>query len=214
MDLRRRGLYYYYVAKSKAQEILSLADRFENKLYSKLRRDRCTKDNSVILLTFISKSVITKFHPNHDTFDLNQRNIKCYLPNLILTCIEHADDTTLKILSKETLVALSKDHCLFDNLRKVKCNCLDLDIIYIKVDTKNHRHSTVLTEDIDEKVHFHVHQGRNSVRNLQNQRTNGPVNANLISEPAVSTKPSFAEFDIVLKWVKVNSGSSSVLEGF
>ena len=31
------------------------------------------------------------------------------------------------------------------------------------------------------------------------QRTNGPVNAYLISGATVSTKPSFAKFDIVLK---------------
>ena len=37
----------------------------------------------------------------------------------------------------------------------------------------------------------------------ENQRTNGPVNAHLISEATVSTKTSFANFDIVLKWVKV-----------
>ena len=40
-----------------------------------------------------------------------------------------------------------------------------------------------------------------------NQRTSGPVNTHLISGPTVSTKTSFANFDIVLKWVKVNSGS-------
>ena len=43
-----------------------------------------------------------------------------------------------------------------------------------------------------------------------NQRTNGPVNAHLIPVPTVSTEPSFAKFDIVLKWVKVNSGSSFI----
>ena len=43
-----------------------------------------------------------------------------------------------------------------------------------------------------------------------NQRTNGPVNAHLISGPTVSTKTSFANFDIVLKWVKVNLGSSFI----
>ena len=30
-------------------------------------------------------------------------------------------------------------------------------------------------------------------------RTNGPVNAHLISVPTISTKTSFAKFDIVLK---------------
>ena len=40
------------------------------------------------------------------------------------------------------------------------------------------------------------------------QRTNGPVNAHLISGPTVSTKTSFANLNIVLKWVKVNSESS------
>ena len=50
---------------------------------------------------------------------------------------------------------------------------------------------------------------RNAVQNVTkyNQRTDGPVNAHLISGPTLSTKPSFAEFDIVLKWVKLNSGS-------
>ena len=43
-----------------------------------------------------------------------------------------------------------------------------------------------------------------------NQRTNGPVNDHLISGPTVSTNTSFANFDIVLKWVKVNSGSSFI----
>ena len=41
----------------------------------------------------------------------------------------------------------------------------------------------------------------------RNQRTNGPVNAHLISGPTVCTKTSFANFDIDLIWVKVNSGS-------
>ena len=36
-----------------------------------------------------------------------------------------------------------------------------------------------------------------------NQRTNGPVNAHLISKPTVSTKTNFAKSDIDLKWVKV-----------
>ena len=47
------------------------------------------------------------------------------------------------------------------------------------------------------------------MRGLLNQRTNGPVKAHLISWPTVSTKPSFAKSDI-LKWVKVNSGSSLI----
>ena len=42
------------------------------------------------------------------------------------------------------------------------------------------------------------------------QRTNGPVNAHLISGPNVSTKTMFTNFDIVLKWVKVNPGSSFI----
>ena len=46
------------------------------------------------------------------------------------------------------------------------------------------------------------------IKENNNQRTNGPVNAHLISGPAVSTKTSFANLDIVLKWVKVNSRSS------
>ena len=45
---------------------------------------------------------------------------------------------------------------------------------------------------------------------LKNQRTNGPVNAHLISGATVSAKTSFTKFDIVLKWVKVNSGSSAI----
>ena len=43
-----------------------------------------------------------------------------------------------------------------------------------------------------------------------NQRTNGPVNAHLITGATVSTKTSLSKFDIVLKWVKVNSGSSFI----
>ena len=31
------------------------------------------------------------------------------------------------------------------------------------------------------------------------QRTNGPVNAHLISEPTMSTEPSFATFEIAIK---------------
>ena len=46
--------------------------------------------------------------------------------------------------------------------------------------------------------------------NLHNQRTNGPVNAHLISRPTVSKKISFANLNIVLKWVKVNSQSSFI----
>ena len=43
-----------------------------------------------------------------------------------------------------------------------------------------------------------------------NQTTNGPVNAHLISWHTVGTKTSYAKFDTVLKWVKVNSGSSFI----
>ena len=43
---------------------------------------------------------------------------------------------------------------------------------------------------------------------FKDQRTNCPVHAHLISGPTVSTNTSFAKFDIVLRWVKVNSGSS------
>ena len=43
-----------------------------------------------------------------------------------------------------------------------------------------------------------------------NQRTNGPVNGHLISGPTINTKSSVAKFDIVLKLVKVNSGSSFI----
>ena len=42
------------------------------------------------------------------------------------------------------------------------------------------------------------------------QRINGPVNNHLTSGPTISTKTSFAKFDIVLKWVKVNPGSSFI----
>ena len=45
---------------------------------------------------------------------------------------------------------------------------------------------------------------------MSNQRTNGPVNAHLISGPTVRTKTSFPKFDVVLIWVKVNSGSSFI----
>ena len=47
-----------------------------------------------------------------------------------------------------------------------------------------------------------------SLTEKKDQRTNDPVNANLITRPNISTKTSFAKFDIVLKWVTVNSGSS------
>ena len=44
------------------------------------------------------------------------------------------------------------------------------------------------------------------------QRTNGPVNTQLISGPGISTihtKPGYvAKFDLVVKYVKVNTGSS------
>ena len=61
--------------------------------------------------------------------------------------------------------------------------------------------------------HIHIKEARFRKSDLfdddynNNQRTNGPENAHLISGPTVSTKTSFANFDIVLKWVKVNSGS-------
>ena len=45
---------------------------------------------------------------------------------------------------------------------------------------------------------------------MPNQRTNGPVNAHLISGPTVSTRTNFANLDIVLKWVKVNSRPSFI----
>ena len=34
-------------------------------------------------------------------------------------------------------------------------------------------------------------------QNYRNQKTNGPVNAHLISGPTISTKTSFAKFDII-----------------
>ena len=43
-----------------------------------------------------------------------------------------------------------------------------------------------------------------------NQITNVPVNTHLIFGPTLCTKTSFAKFDIVLKWVKVNTGSSFI----
>ena len=46
----------------------------------------------------------------------------------------------------------------------------------------------------------------NAMCQFENQGTNGPINAHLISEPTVSTKTSFTIFDIDIKWVKVNSG--------
>ena len=54
--------------------------------------------------------------------------------------------------------------------------------------------------------------GKSCLIPLINQRTNGPVNAHLISGATVRTKTSFAKFDIVLKWVKVNSGNFVELE--
>ena len=56
-------------------------------------------------------------------------------------------------------------------------------------------------------VHFGIVKFMDFCQNSFNQRTNGPVKAHLISGPTVSTKTSFPNFDIVLKWVKVNSGS-------
>ena len=44
-----------------------------------------------------------------------------------------------------------------------------------------------------------------------NQMTNVPVNTHLIFGPTLcKKKTSFAKFEIVLKWVKVNSGSSFI----
>ena len=43
-----------------------------------------------------------------------------------------------------------------------------------------------------------------------NQMTNVPVNTHLIFGPTLCIKTSFAKFDIVLKWVKVNTGSSFI----
>ena len=51
---------------------------------------------------------------------------------------------------------------------------------------------------------------KNKKDRMNNQRTNYPVNAHLVSGPSISTKTSFAKFDIVLKWVKVNSASSFI----
>ena len=42
------------------------------------------------------------------------------------------------------------------------------------------------------------------------QMTNVPVNTHLIFGSTLYTKTSFAKFDIVLKWVKVNSRSSFI----
>ena len=56
----------------------------------------------------------------------------------------------------------------------------------------------------------HNNSIKSNVVAIYNQKTNGPVNAHLISGPTVSTKTSFAKFDIVLKWVKVSSGSSFI----
>ena len=43
-----------------------------------------------------------------------------------------------------------------------------------------------------------MHQLTNQ-QHILNQRTNGPVNAQLISGPTISTKTSFAKFDIAVK---------------
>ena len=43
-----------------------------------------------------------------------------------------------------------------------------------------------------------------------NQMTNVPVYTHLIFGPTLFTKTSFAKFDSVLKWVKVNTGSSFI----
>ena len=42
------------------------------------------------------------------------------------------------------------------------------------------------------------------------QISNPHVNAHIISGATISIKTSFAKFDFVLKWVKVNSGSSFI----
>ena len=42
-----------------------------------------------------------------------------------------------------------------------------------------------------------------------NQMTNVPLNTHLIFGPTLCTKTSFAK-DVVLKWVKVNTGSSFI----
>ena len=43
-----------------------------------------------------------------------------------------------------------------------------------------------------------------------NQMTNVPVNNHLIFGPTLCKKTSFAKFEIALKWVKVNTGSSFI----
>ena len=43
-----------------------------------------------------------------------------------------------------------------------------------------------------------------------NKMTNVHVNTHLIFGPTLCTKTRFAKFDIVLKWVKVNTGSSFI----
>ena len=44
------------------------------------------------------------------------------------------------------------------------------------------------------------------IKKKKKQRINGPVNAHLISGPTISTKTSFAKFNIFLIWVTVSSG--------
>ena len=63
---------------------------------------------------------------------------------------------------------------------------------------------TLSFEQVNAKKHIRI------VITKMNQRTNGPVNAHLISGPTVSTKTSFANLNIVIKWVKVNSQSSFI----
>ena len=58
-------------------------------------------------------------------------------------------------------------------------------------------------------IHVYSHGADNPLESL-NQWTNGPVNAHLISRASVSTKTSLTKFNMVLKWVKVNSGSSFI----
>ena len=64
-------------------------------------------------------------------------------------------------------------------------------------------------------IHYHqggINESQQSMfySIIRIQRTNGPVNVHLISGPTISTKTSFAKFDVVLKWVMLNSGSSFI----
>ena len=62
-------------------------------------------------------------------------------------------------------------------------------------------HETFMTEQIVRGFFSNHHNIsiKSNVVAIYNQRTNGPVNAHLISGPTVSTKISFAKFVIVLK---------------